>query len=156
RYRGGGALRTPGRARDALDDPCAGRRDLGPGGASGACRRHRWGGKQIMRGQPQRAEGAGDLHGLPAPAEMSFEQALARLEEIVARIETGDAGLEESLRLLDEGVAPARCSRAQPGRAEACVPGVAAGLDGELLERDFMTGDTGAGEPRDDSEDEDL
>ena len=109
-----------------------------------------------MRGQPQRAEGAGDLHGLPAPAEMSFEQALARLEQIVSRIETGDAGLEESLRLFEEGVALARFCRAQLDRAEARVRVLLEGPDGELLERDFMTADTGAGEPRDDSEDEDL
>ncbi|RMF79579.1 MAG: exodeoxyribonuclease VII small subunit [Nitrospirae bacterium] len=38
-----------------------------------------------------------------APAE-SFESALARLEEIVGRLEAGELPLEESLALFEEGV----------------------------------------------------
>lgn len=38
------------------------------------------------------------------PAELSYEQAVEKLEEIVRRIETGDAGLEESIRLYEEGM----------------------------------------------------
>ncbi|NSW56630.1 MAG: exodeoxyribonuclease VII small subunit [Armatimonadetes bacterium] len=38
-------------------------------------------------------------------AEMSFEQALARLEEIVARLDGGDLPLDESMRLFQEGMA---------------------------------------------------
>ena len=34
---------------------------------------------------------------------MSFEQAMTRLEEIVSRLERGDAPLEESLALFEEG-----------------------------------------------------
>ena len=41
-------------------------------------------------------------------AERSFEEALERLEEIVARLESGTIGLEESLDLFEEGVALAR------------------------------------------------
>lgn len=33
-----------------------------------------------------------------------FESAMARLEEIVAALETGEAGLEESIALYTEGV----------------------------------------------------
>jgi exodeoxyribonuclease VII small subunit len=37
--------------------------------------------------------------------ELTYEQAVERLEAIVARIESGDAGLEESIALYEEGVA---------------------------------------------------
>jgi exodeoxyribonuclease VII small subunit len=50
------------------------------------------------------------------PAELPFEQALARLEEIVEILEAGDAPLEKSLGLFEEGVA---LSRSCNGRLEA-------------------------------------
>ncbi len=37
-------------------------------------------------------------------AEKNFEAALARLEEIVKRLEKGDLPLEQSLKLFEEGV----------------------------------------------------
>lgn len=36
---------------------------------------------------------------------MTFEEAAARLEEIVGRMETGETTLEESLKLFEEGSA---------------------------------------------------
>ena len=43
---------------------------------------------------------------------MTFEEALERLEAIVERIETGEAGLEESLADYERGVALiARCRK---------------------------------------------
>lgn len=45
-------------------------------------------------------------------AELSFEEALRRLEEIVSRLETGDLSLEASLALFEQGQKLARlCSR---------------------------------------------
>ena len=44
----------------------------------------------------------------PAPTEiagMSFEQALAELEQIVARLESGQAPLEDSIRMYERGAA---------------------------------------------------
>jgi len=38
-------------------------------------------------------------------AAMSFEQALAELEQIVARLESGQAPLEDSIRLYERGAA---------------------------------------------------
>lgn len=39
-----------------------------------------------------------------AKSELNFTQALSRLEEIVEKLESPDLDLEESLKLLDEGV----------------------------------------------------
>lgn len=36
--------------------------------------------------------------------ELSFEEALSGLEEIVAKLESGDPRLEESIRLFEEGM----------------------------------------------------
>lgn len=59
----------------------------------------------------------------PAPADpgtgrtgeeegQTFEKAFAELEEVVRRLESGEAGLEESLRLFERGVMLARfCAR---------------------------------------------
>lgn len=57
----------------------------------------------------------------------SFEEALARLEEIVARLEAGDLPLEESMALFEEGVGLARLCQeilaAAEGRLEMLVAG---------------------------------
>ena len=45
-------------------------------------------------------------------AQMSFEQALAELEGIVARLESGQAPLEDSIRLYERGAAlKAHCEK---------------------------------------------
>lgn len=45
-------------------------------------------------------------------AEMTFEQALAELEQIVARLESGQAPLEDSIRMYERGSAlKAHCER---------------------------------------------
>ena len=41
----------------------------------------------------------------PEIGEMSFEQALAELEQIVARLESGQAPLEDSIRMYERGSA---------------------------------------------------
>ena len=38
-------------------------------------------------------------------SQMSFEQALAELEQIVARLESGQAPLEDSIRMYERGAA---------------------------------------------------
>lgn len=45
------------------------------------------------------------------PNERSFEEAIARLDEIVQRLETGNIALDESLNLFEEGIGLAKyCS----------------------------------------------
>lgn len=39
----------------------------------------------------------------PHDAELSFEQALAELDRVVGRLESGDVGLEEAVALFEEG-----------------------------------------------------
>jgi exodeoxyribonuclease VII small subunit len=49
---------------------------------------------------------------MESEADVTFEQAMARLEEIVERLDAGDLTLDESLRLFEEGIGLARlCSK---------------------------------------------
>jgi exodeoxyribonuclease VII small subunit len=41
----------------------------------------------------------------PAPNELSYEQASARVEEIIRRLDSGEASLNETLALVGEGKA---------------------------------------------------
>ncbi len=53
--------------------------------------------------------------------ELKFEEALARLEEIVRSLEQGEAGLDESLVLFEEGVKLARFCNNKLDQAEAKI-----------------------------------
>lgn len=69
-------------------------------------------------------------------AEMTFEEAMAALEEVVGKLERGDVPLEASIQLYERGAAlKERCAallraaeekveliRAQEGRATATTP----------------------------------
>lgn len=46
-----------------------------------------------------------------APSELSFEEAIKRLSEIVQKLERGDLPLEESLLLFEEGIGLTRASQ---------------------------------------------
>ena len=54
-------------------------------------------------------------------AEPSFEVSLARLGEIVEKLESGELALERSLELFEEGVRLARTSQARLDHAERRV-----------------------------------
>jgi exodeoxyribonuclease VII small subunit len=69
---------------------------------------------------------------------MDFEKKLARLEDIVEKMETGELTLEDSLKLFEEGVKLSRECNVQLNEAEQKVKlllGVDA--DGNAVERDF-------------------
>lgn len=53
----------------------------------------------------------------PTQEEASFEERMARLQAVVARLEQPDLPLEESMALYKEGLALARSCRAQIDRA---------------------------------------
>ena len=52
---------------------------------------------------------------------MDFEKKLARLEEIVAKMESGDLSLEDSLKSFEEGVRLSRECNTQLSEAEQKV-----------------------------------
>ena len=52
---------------------------------------------------------------------MSFEQTLARLEQIASSLDLDDLPLEEALRLFEEGIAKLREANAALGEAEGTV-----------------------------------
>ena len=68
---------------------------------------------------------------------VTFEQQLARLEEIVAAMEKGDAPLADSLALFEEGTKLiAACSK-QLDQAEQQVVKLMKGADGAPVELPF-------------------
>ena len=69
---------------------------------------------------------------------MSFEQSLARLEEIVKLLEKGDAPLAESLGLFEEGAGLIRSCGKLLDEAEQTVVQLRKGPDGEPEELPFQ------------------
>ena len=68
----------------------------------------------------------------------TFESSLARLEEIVRAMENGDAMLDESLSLYEEGVKLIKfCTKALDD-AEQKVKILQKGEEGTLVEVDFV------------------
>lgn len=61
---------------------------------------------------------------------LSFEAALAQLETVVRKLETGEASLEDSIRLYQEGVALQRRCEAKLADAEARIEAIRLGADG--------------------------
>lgn len=72
-----------------------------------------------------------------AEKKMSFEQAMARLEEIVQQLERGEAPLEESLTLFEEGTRLIHKCSAQLDTAEQKVSKLLAGPDQKPQETAF-------------------
>ena len=66
----------------------------------------------------------------------TFEQEIARLEEIVAALEKGDAPLADSLALFEEGKLIAACSK-ELDQAEQKVVKLMKGPDGAPVELPF-------------------
>ena len=70
--------------------------------------------------------------------EMTFEQKMARLEEIVARLEKGEAQLSDSLALFEEGTRLAAACRMELDQAEQQVVKLMKGEDGAPVETEFV------------------
>ncbi len=70
-------------------------------------------------------------------AAMTFEEALARLEEIVRALESGSAPLDESLALFEEGVGLVKLCNARLDTAEQKVKLLIPNPDGTAEERDM-------------------
>lgn len=67
-----------------------------------------------------------------ATKKLDFEQAMARLEEIVTALERGDAPLEEALALFEEGAALMKQCSTALDKAEQKVQKLLAGPKGEV------------------------
>ncbi|MEM9782589.1 MAG: exodeoxyribonuclease VII small subunit [Pseudomonadota bacterium] len=80
------------------------------------------------------AEG-NDTH--PDIATLSFEAALAELNEVVDRLEGGEVPLEESIRLYERGEALRRHCETQLDAAELKVEKIVQGRDGGVQTAQF-------------------
>lgn len=65
-----------------------------------------------------------------AEKKLTFEQSMARLEEIVKLLERGETPLEESLALFEEGTALMKKCNTLLDKAEQKVSKLLAGADG--------------------------
>ncbi len=70
---------------------------------------------------------------------LSFEQQMARIEEIVRALEKGDRPLEEALSLFEEGTALIKSCGTLLNEAEQRVVKLQKGEDGEPVELPFET-----------------
>jgi exodeoxyribonuclease VII small subunit len=101
---------------------------------------------------PRKTEG-------PRPQEPSFETALARLEEIVVALESGDRPLEDSLQLFEEGIALTRQCASRLDHAQRRIDLLSRDARGEPILVPFdpgpeASGDAaGRGDAGDDGED---
>ncbi len=72
--------------------------------------------------------------------DLTFEQAMDRLEEIVSLLESGDSPLDKSLSLFEEGVKLVKLCNSQLEKAESSVKQLI-NQDGELIEKEFDIGE---------------
>ena len=70
-------------------------------------------------------------------AEKSFEENIARLEEIVTALEKGDARLADSLKLFEEGAKLVTACETMLDAAEQQVVKLSKGADGAPVESAF-------------------
>ena len=82
------------------------------------------------------AEEKTDETGMKEDTEVSFEDALSQLEEVVHRMETGDSPLESLVENYQSGVRLLKICRSKVERAEMKVKEVT-NQDGELELRNF-------------------
>ncbi|MCK9419803.1 MAG: exodeoxyribonuclease VII small subunit [Nitrospirae bacterium] len=70
-------------------------------------------------------------------AEKKFERALARLEEIVQKLEQGDLPLEQSLKLFEEGIRLSRICNTRLEEAERKVEILLKDKAGNMVAKPF-------------------
>ena len=76
-----------------------------------------------------------------SPKKATFEQQIARLEEIVAALEKGDVQLADSLKMFEEGTKLITACSKQLDQAEQQVVKLMKGADGAPVELPFESGD---------------
>ena len=91
-----------------------------------------------------------------AEPELSFEQALERLEDIVHRLEEGEIPLEESIEAYAEGTKLVRRCMEKLSAAETMIKELTEGAEGfRLMPSDLDAADDGEDEDDDEEEDDD-
>ena len=70
-------------------------------------------------------------------AQLSYEDALARLEETVARLESGQASLDESMQLFQTGMQLARICSDKLATIEKRISQLVEKPDGSMEEKPF-------------------
>lgn len=78
-----------------------------------------------------------------AEKKLSFEQSVARLQEIVSALEKGDAPLADSLKLFEEGTKLVSSCTAMLDQAEQQVVKLVKSADGTPAEEPFDCGEEG-------------
>jgi exodeoxyribonuclease VII small subunit len=76
-----------------------------------------------------------------SPKKGDFEKSLARLEEVVKRLESADLSLDEAMRLFEEGVKLSRDCQKQLEEAEGRVEILLKKADGKIVAEPFDPGD---------------
>ena len=74
-------------------------------------------------------------------AERTFESQMARLEEIVRMLERGEAPLNESMKLFEEGTSLMKQCSGLLDKAEQKVVKLSAGPGGKPAEEPFLPGE---------------
>jgi len=82
-------------------------------------------------------------------ADLTFEQALRRLEEIVEALETEDLDLDKSLKFFEEGVSLSRHCNQQLQVAEKRIDVLLSKADGTLATEPFVLPDDSSSQPGD-------
>ncbi|MGB9597823.1 MAG: exodeoxyribonuclease VII small subunit [Candidatus Poribacteria bacterium] len=70
--------------------------------------------------------------------EMKFETAMARLEEIVEKLESGELSLEESLSVFEEGIKLSKICAKILNDAERKVEILMKSEDGQLIAKPYI------------------
>ena len=71
--------------------------------------------------------------------EMKLEEAMARLDEVVKRLDAEGSDLEESLRLYDEGIGLVRICNERLTDAERKIKLLRVSAEGEITEENFSS-----------------
>ena len=72
-----------------------------------------------------------------APASMKLEEAMARLDEVVAALDSEQTDLERALALYEEGVGLVRVCRERLSEADRTVRMLRLNSDGEIVETEM-------------------
>ena len=72
------------------------------------------------------------------PQNKTFEESMARLEQIVRAMERGDVALDESLKLFQEGTELVRSCQKLLDDAQLQVKKIMTATDGSPVEEDFQ------------------